>query len=412
MYYLVDCNQFFVSCEQVFAPKLLNRPVVVLSSNDGCVVARSREAKKLGIAMGVPAYQCRDLFKQHGVVTLSSNFALYSDMSQRVMQVLEKFCDDLEVYSIDEAFLWSEEKDPISFAKEIRKTVGRWTGIGVSIGIAKTKTLAKVASDLAKNTKDGVCLLDGEEGIKVLKKLPVEEVWGIGRRLKERLNELRITTAWEVATAEPTWLKRQFSVMLLRTSLELQGISCLDLEESPELQDSILRSRSFGQPVTDLEELKEALAMHVAKAAAKLREQDGVARVLCVFLMTSRFLKDPFAASQASSLATPTSYTPHLIAKAHELITSLYRPGLVYKKVGVILSELAPKQDLQGDFWEAPLQEQSKHANAMLMLDAVQNRFGNKALRFAAEGLDQNWEMKQSKRTPHYTTSWEELLEI
>jgi len=413
MYFLIDANQFFVSCEQVFAPRLLSKPVVVLSNNDGIVVARSKEAKALGIPMGAPAYQCQEIFKRHAVALLSSNYALYADMSQRIMQVLETFSNDLEVYSIDEAFIWSQESNPLSFAENIQKKVFRWTGIRVSIGIAKTKTLAKIACELGKAKKEGIFLLDGKEVVdETLNKLPVEEIWGVGKRLKEQLNALRIFTARDLAEAEPHWLKKQFSVVLLRTALELQGISCLKLEESAETQASIVRSRSFGKPVTTIEDLKEALAMHAAKAALKLRKQQGLAHIVSVFLMTSRFGKEPCAASLSQGLPAPTSYTPHLIAKAHELLTSLYRPGPIYKKVGIILSEIRPKYATQGDFWEIPLEQQAKHGRAMKVVDEIQRTFGNKALRFAAEGLSQPWAMRQESRSPHYTTSWKELLEI
>ncbi len=413
MYYLIDCNQFFVSCEQVFAPRLLNKPTVVLSNNDGCVVARSKEAKALGIPMGAPAYQWQEIFKRHNVAALSSNYALYADMSQRVMQVLETFNSDLEIYSIDEAFLWCTENDPLALAANMRKKILLWTGIRVSIGIASTKTLSKIACEQAKAKQEGIFLLDRKEAIdETLKNLPVEGVWGVGRRLKEQLNALRIFTASDLAKSEPTWLKKQFSVILLRTALELQGISCLQLEESQEVQDSIIRSRSFGKPVTAIEDLKEALAMHTAKAALKLRKQQGLAKTVTIFLMTSRFGKEPYAASSSQALPTPTSYTPHLIAKAHELLTALYRPGLIYKKAGVILSEISLRTAMQGDFWEQPLEQLAKHTRAMNVIDEIQRHFGHKALRFAAEGMAQTWAMRQENRSPHYTTSWKELLEI
>lgn len=412
MYYLIDCNQFFVSCEQVFAPNLRKRAVVVLSSNDGCVVARSKQAKALGIPMGAPAYQWQEIFDQHKVAVFSSNFALYADMSQRVMSVLEMFSDDLEIYSIDEGFLWSEEKDPLLFAQTIRATIEKWTGIPVSIGIAKTKTLAKLASDLAKNDPSGVHCLDESTIAATLQKTPVEDVWGVGKRLKEQLQGLRIFTAWDLAKAEKAWIRKQFSVVLQRTALELQGISCLQLEDNAEKQHSILRSRSFGKPVTTLEELKEALAMHTAKASSKLRNQKGLCRVVSVFLMTSRFLKEPYAATLSLTLSSSTAYTPHLIAKAHELLEKLYRPGLIYKKVGVLLSDLSHKEEVQGDFWDTPLLDKKKQDLAMKVVDQIQRTHGPKGLRFAAEGTSQPWAVRNEKRSPHYTTSWGELLEI
>jgi DNA polymerase V len=406
MYYLIDCNQFFVSCEQVFNPKLRNRPVVVLSSNDGCIVARSKEAKALGIPMGAPAFQHKEILLRNGVVCLSSNFALYADMSQRVMEVLERFSSDLEVYSIDEAFLQNDTPNAVAFAEEIRTTVLRWTGILVSIGIGKTKTLSKLASDLAKKEKNGVFLFDDEN---VLKKLPVDEVWGIGKRLKETLAELGIFSAWELANAEPSWLKKQCSVALVRTALELRGTPCFEREESSEeIQSSILRSRSFGRPVILLSEIKEALAMHTAKAAVKLREQETLASVCGVFLVTTQF----YNSFSSQALSTPTSYTPHLIEKAQELLTPLFREGTKYRKVGVCFSELISNKNVQGDFWQPALKTQEKQKKAMDVVDEIQRQFGSGALRFAAEGLQQSWKRKQDKRSPRYTTCWEELLEI
>jgi DNA polymerase V len=412
MYFLIDGNQFFVSCEQIFAPSLRGKAVVVLSNNDGCVVASSKEAKALGIAIGMPAYQLERSFPS-SIIALSSNYPLYADMSQRMMQVLETYSDDLEIYSIDEAFLWAEKENPLLFANSIRKKILQWTGIPVSIGIAPTKTLAKAACELAKSTKEGIYFFDNQETIdSLLKKLPVEKIWGIGRRLKEQLNGVGLFTAYDLAKAENTWLKKRFSVVLLRISLELRGIPCLKLEESTEVQDTIIRSRSFGKPVTTIDHLKEALAVHTAKAARKLRNQQGLAKSLTIFLTISRPHQPLSMISSSCTLSLPTSYTPLLIAKAHELVSSLYSPGLIYKKAGMMLSDISLKKANQGDFWEVPLEQQIKQTKAMKVVDEIQRHYGNKALRFAAEGSDQPWAMRQEHRSPRYTTSWGELLEV
>jgi DNA polymerase V len=406
MYYLVDCNQFFVSCEQVFNPKLKGRPVVVLSSNDGCIVARSKEAKALGIPMGAPAFQHKETFLRYDVVCLSSNFALYADMSQRVMQILSDFSPSLEVYSIDEAFLQSDTANAKIWALEIQAAILRCTGISVAIGIGKTKTLAKLACDFAKKDKDGIFVFQDET---LLKKFATDDVWGIGRKLKERLLELGITSAWEVAHADHAFLRKHCSVALVRTALELKGTPCFQGEEGgEERQSSILRSRSFGRPVTLLKEINEALAMHTATAAAKLREQEAYAGLCGVFLVTTQF----YHSFSSQTLALPTSYTPHLIAKAQELLTPLFKEGTKYRKVGVYFSELIPSNPVQGDFWQSPLQALDKQKKAMQVLDDIQRHYGNTALRFAAEGTERPWKTKHEKRSPRYTTSWEELLEI
>ena len=394
MYYLVDCNQFFVSCEQVFNPKLKNRPVVVLSSNDGCIVARSKEAKALGIPMGAPAFQHKETFLRYDVVCLSSNFALYADMSQRVMQILSAFTPNLEVYSIDEAFLQSDTADAKIWALEIRAAILRCTGIPVAIGIGKTKTLAKLACDFAKKEKDSIFVFQEET---LLKKFAVDEVWGIGKKTKEKLLELGISTAWEVAHADPAFLRKHCSVALVRTALELKGTPCFQSEEdTEERQSSILRSRSFGRPITLLREINEALAIHTARAAAKLREQEAHAGVCGVFLVTTQF----YHSFSSQTLSLPTSYTPHLITKAQELLVPLFKEGTKYRKVGICFSELIPSNPVQGDFWQPSLQTLGKQKKAMDVVDEIQRQYGNTGLRFAAEGFEHPSENQARKAHP------------
>lgn len=415
-YYLVDCNQFYVSCERVFNPRLEGKPVVVLSNNDGCVVARSKEAKALKIPMGAPAYQYRDLFREKGVRVYSSNYTLYGDLSGRVMQVLSECGCSMEVYSIDEAFLLSDHTHPIEFAREIKNRVFRWTGIPVSIGIGKTKTLSKVANDIAKkdHPSSGVFFFkDPEDVERVLKELPVEEIWGIGSRLKERLASHGILTALEFKNAPDSWIKKHLSVTSLRCAWELRGISCLEFSECPLPRQSITRSRSFGAPVTTLQDISEALSSHVAGAAEKLRTDSSLASYLTVFLLTSPFRKNAYSNSLTFSLPEPTNYTPLLIQHAKEALKRIFREGYVYKKVGVILGGLIEDSCYQPDLFTSCRPDKKKQLLAMKLLDTINNRYDHPVLQFASEGLGKHpWQMQRRCCSQRFTTCWEELLKV
>lgn len=412
-FFLVDCNQFFVSCEQVFDPRLQGKPVVVLSNNDGCVVARSKQAKALGIPMGAPAFQYATLFKTQKVHVLSSNFALYGDMSQRVMRVLSRFSPEMEEYSIDEAFLKIDAEDPSALAKEMKRTVLQWTGIPVSIGIGKTKTLAKVANDIAKKA-DGVFAFSQPSQIDtVLEKLPVEEIWGIGRQLSTTLQEAGIRHSRAFKDAPDDWIKSRFSVVLLRTAYELRGIACLSLQDLPVPRKSITCSRSFGKPQNTLQAIEEALASYTASAAEKLRQEQLLPSFLTVFLMTSPFLKQSYCNNWTITLETPTTFTPDLVAKAKEALSKIFRSGLFYKKVGIVFGGFISKADYQLDFFKYDAKRTQKQLRAMKVLDELNQRLNHtKPLRFASEGLEQSWKMKRSNASARYTTSWQELLNI
>jgi DNA polymerase V len=411
-YFLIDCNQFFVSCEQVFKPYLNRKPVVVLSNNDGCVIARSKEAKALGIPMGAPAFKYVDLFKAQKVVVFSSNFNLYGDISRRVMQTLSHFSSEMEEYSIDEAFLKIETEDPLTIAQEIKKTVLQWTGIPVSIGIGSTKTLAKVANDIAKK-KEGIFAFENNAQCDaVLKTLPVQDIWGIGRNLSDSLKEAGIADAWSFKEASDTWIKKRFSVILLRTAYELRGISCLSLNELPVPRKSIVHSRSFGTPVSKLSEIEEALASYTAKAAEKLREEELLPTFLTVFLLTSRFSKQAYSNSWTMSLDEPTSFTPELVVKGKEALRKIYRSGYIYKKVGIVMGGFTQTTNVQPDLFRSDLQQTHKQKKAMDAIDSLKGRYGGSAIRFASEGLEQRWKMKRGHATPRYTTCWNELLSI
>lgn len=409
---LVDCNSFYCSCERVFNPRLWGKPVVVLSNNDGCIVARSKEAKALGIPMGAPAFKWKETFEQNSVFVYSSNYTLYGDLSRRVMEVLQQFSPEVEIYSIDEAFLALETDDPIALGQKIRARVAKWTGIPVSVGIAPTKTLAKVANHLAKKdpSHKGVFeLRDPRQIDHVLSRFPLGDIWGIGRRLSKRLNALKIQTPYQFKQADSGWIRKNFSVTLLKTALELRGTSCLQLEDVYAKKKSITCSRSFGQTVATLGSLEEALANYTARAAVKLRQQESLAAVLTVFLTTSPFIAAPYGNSATITLPTPTDFTPELITYAKRALAPLFRPGYPYKKVGVILNALTEKACYQPDLFVAPSPQRDK---AMQALDTVNAKMGRYAIQIAAEGVKKPWQMRRTHTSQRFTTDFKELLII
>lgn len=407
---LCDANNFYVSCERVFNPKLEGRPVIVLSNNDGCAVARSNEAKALGIKMGAPVFQIQDLIHQHQVQVLSSNYALYGDLSNRVMQTLHNFTPDVEVYSIDEAFLgWSGELSE-SALTTLRATVKRWTGIPVSIGLATTKTLAKIANRQAKQ-QAGVFIL--EQPAAVLAELPVSEVWGIGRQSTQKLKAHGITTALDLQQAELSWIRHQMGIVGVRIVQELRGIPCLPLELIPQPRKTCCVSRSFGRPVTELRDLSEAIATHTARAAYKLRRDNLAASLLTVFIATNRFNQDePYYRHAATvGLPCPTNDAIALTKAALKALEPLYRVGDRYQKAGVWLSALSPANQIQRDLFINP-QDQEKARKLMTVVDALNQQFGAGTIRCAAAGLQRSWQTRMQQRSPRYTTRWDELLQV
>lgn len=409
-YVLIDCNQFFVSCEQVFAPELRGKPVVVLSSNDGIIVARSKEAKALGIPMGAPAFQYQELFAREKVRALSSNFALYSDMSHRVMRILSLYTEEMEQYSIDEAFLKSDTLT-VADALEMRQRIAQWTGIPVSIGIGETKTLAKLAGDLAKKRPDGVFAFEGETEA-LLSRMPVQEVWGIGAQLSTRLRAYGIDTVLTLKHAPDDWIKKQFSVTLLKTVWELRGIPCLSLEVGDAARKSITCSRSFGTPITALDTLHEALSRYTASAAETLRAEGLMACVATVFLATSVHRPPHYSNQALCTWEEPTHYTPFLLAKAKKALTSIYRNGYLYKKVGITLAGIVPVDCYQRDLFHSRDQDLDKRAKALAAHDAINQRFGADTLFFAAQGTRHRFTHKRQNVSPRFTTSWDELLKV
>ena len=408
---LVDCNNFYVSCERVFNPRLQDRPVIVLSNNDGCVVARSNEAKQLGIGMGVPAFEIADLLKKHNVLALSSNYTLYADMSSRVMEVISTFTPQMEVYSIDEAFLnlAGISSSLADYGHQMRQTVKKWTGIPVSIGIGNTKTLAKIANHISKRSSqvDGVLDLTGAANLEeVLAEVPVEKVWGVGIRSTIKLKRAGITTALDLSKADIGWIRSCFGVVGVRTVYELQGICCYQLEHNPPAQKSIIVSRMFGEPIEDIERLKEAAAAYAARAGEKLREQKLAAGAMSVFVTTSRFIRNRYFNSHTTDFAISTNDTTELIRAAVSSIDKLYRKNYQFKKCGVILIGLVPENRLQRGLFDNA--EREKSTRLMRAIDAINAKVSS-PVRWAAEGIDQHWQVKFKRRSKRYTTRWDEL---
>jgi len=416
LFALIDCNNFYVSCERVFNPQYQGKAVVVLSNNDGCIIARSNEAKALGIAMGTPFFKCKDIINRYRVEVLSSNYALYGDMSRRVMNTLQQFTPSLEVYSIDEAFLSLTGAHDTSFsdyARTIKMTVRQWTGIPVSVGIGPTKVLAKIANKLAKRveTYGGIFDLTACKDIDVLlESLTVHELWGIGRQYASLLSRHGILTARQLKYADDGWIRKHLTVTGLRILWELRGISCIPLEEAPPPKKGIGSSRSFGRPVEALDELSEAVSSYISRAAEKLRAQCSLASVLHVYLGTNRFRQMPqYSNGITLTLSVPTSFTPHLIRYAKEGLKKIYKKGFQYQKAGVFLSGIVPQDQVQlGLFTRDRLTAGYKRA-LMDSIDGINRKWGKGTLQCASAGVKQTWGMRQEMKSKNFTTRWDEL---
>ena len=411
---LVDCNNFYASCEKVFNPKLKNKPVVVLSNNDGCIIARSAEAKALGIKMGEPFFKVEDFLKAKGVHVLSTNFPLYGDMSRRVMQSLSTFVPDIEIYSIDEAFIdfTAFQGDVTEYSREIRQKIKQWTGIEVSIGIAETKTLAKLANNIAKKSQktNGVLNLVASPHLdKALEITDVGAIWGIGKRSKIKLNHYGVTTALDLKNTDRIWIKQQMGIVGQRIVRELGGDACISIDLNPPPKQGITTSRTFGKTVESLEELQEAVSLYVSKAAEKLRKEKLAAGILSVNILKNRFMEEDYYNSRLIKLAAPTISTPLLIKEAVKAVEEMYEKGSRYKKAGVHLSGLVPEDEVQRNFFDNDNKERSK--KLMTAIDKINREIGDGSVRFAAEGYGKAWKMKQERRSKSYTTKWDELVE-
>ena len=420
---LVDGNNFYVSCERIFNPKLERRPVLVLSNNDGCVVARSNEAKALNIGMGVPLFKVRDIVRRHQIKVLSSNYALYGDMSHRMMSVIRQFSPLQEIYSIDESFIdlsGLNHLDLTELGQQIRERVGRWVGVPTCVGIASTKTLAKLANHCAKKRPEyqSVCdwsrlqaaQLEGQ-----LSTFAAGEVWGIGRRWESKLLAQGIRSAKELATADSAMLRTRFGVVMERTARELRGVSCLALEELVADRKQIVSSRSFGKVVTSLTALEESVSQYVCRAAEKLRRQNCVCATVQVFLQTNAFRAgDPqYHPSIAVKLGIHSSDSIRLTQAALSGLRSIYKPGFRYVKAGVGLNDIKPyavrQFSLFDDVHNPALNGEDARARLMKVVDSVNRIAGRGTLRLAVAGIDNIWAMKRRHLTPGYTSRWEEL---
>lgn len=413
---LVDCNNFYASCERLFQPRLRGRPVVVLSNNDGCVIARSNEAKALGIGMGDPWHLSKAKFAKHGVIVRSSNYTLYGDISARVVTVLRNFTPSLEVYSIDEAFLSFEGfSDLEGHARALRATVLQWTGIPVSVGIAPTKTLAKVANRAAKKDagSDGVCSLLGErEQTTALEKIELTDLWGVAWRMAVRLEGIGIHTPIQLRDADPSLLRERLGVVMQRLALELQGTPCQSLSlETPD-NKTILASRSFGRSVTEQRELNEAICSHIARAAEKLRRQNLVAGAVMVFVTTNRFKPEEkqYAASRTIALPVATSDTIALSKAALIAADRIWRDSYRYKKAGITLLDLGDASNVQGDLWTAP--DTARRKALMRAMDTINGNHGRETVKLAGSGIERAWRLRSDQRSPRYTTDWDELVSV
>ena len=421
---IVDCNSFYCSCERLFRPHLDDKPVVVLSNNDGCIISRSDEAKKLGVEMAGPYFKAKPLIEKHGVATFSSNYNLYGDLSWRVMETLRVLLgkENVEVYSVDEAFADLEgiaEEDMWNYGLHIRDTVEQWTGLPVSVGIAPTKTLAKVANYIAKKnkiaTQGTVALITPEQICEALEKTPVQSIWGVGRRSAEKLRFWGIDTAWQLRNMSEEWAHKNLGgVVGTRLIKELHGEPCVKMKDPLEKKRIIATTRMFGKPVSELIDLKEAVATYTTRAAEKLRRQYCVAKVINVFVVTrdysNQYRYAPKTKGVYTTLPTATSLTNELIAHAIPLVEQLYEKGSRYLKAGVILSGIVPDDAIQYNLFEPPAFNNLR--GLMNVVDNVNFSMRNDVIKFATSGTKKNWKMRQEMRSKRYTTRWEELFEV
>ena len=426
-YAMVDCNNFYASCERVFDPSLLGKPIVILSNNDGCVIARSEEAKAIGIEMGAPEFKYRALFKKNGVIVRSSNYALYGDMSHRVMETLRKLTHNIEVYSIDEAFVEvSTTMFPslTDYGKIIRETVQKWTGIPVSVGIASTKTLAKVANHIAKKNPEYKGVFDfsaSSNKDELLETFPVRKIWGIGNGLTIRLHRYGIQNALQLkhTITNKKWVRKQMAVTGLRTVLELNECPCSGLGIGRDSRKGILSSRMFGKPLYDLEEILEALSTFTSRATEKLRAQYSVTSCIQVQLIGDKYedIKGKYKFGAYFSIPVPTAHTPTLITIAKKLAEQVFEPGRKYKKAAVMLTGIVPQSEVQMNLFDPEMYTQ-KQFRLMESMDKINSKYGRNHMAFAATGLHKKgtnknkWLMNQNYLSKKYTTKWDELMVV
>lgn len=411
---LVDCNNFYASCERLFRPNLKNQPIVVLSNNDGCVIARSNEAKALGVGMGTPLFKIRDLIEAHGIAVCSSNYALYGDISERVMTLLGSNAPSHEVYSIDECFLDLHNlgvPDLTRWCQKLRNTTYQWTGIPVSIGIGPTKTLAKLANRLAKKSAKAAGVIDlvhHPEWIEsALRKTPIGDVWGIGRRWSQMLEERGIITAYDFAQTQDGWIRQKMGVVGLRTAHELRGYVCHALEDQPQPKQTTCCTRSFGTTITDKAQVHDAIMSFADRAAEKVRAADQAAGAIQVFVRTDPFNPNARQKSVSGSVSfdVATNDTRAISNAATRILDRIWRDGFAWKKAGVLLLDLGPPPATPSSLFQAPIQEDA----LMLAMDSINSRYGRGKARLGLAGKSQDWRMRQDNLSPSYTTRWTDL---
>ncbi len=414
---LVDCNNFYVSCERVFNPKLEKQPIVVLSNNDGCVVARSNEVKALGVEMGVPYFKILDLVKKYNIQAYSSNYVLYGDMSNRVMNLLSQFSPNQEIYSIDECFLdISGFSDTHNYGQLIRNTVKQCLGLPVCVGIGPSKTLAKLSNYIAKknqalNRVFDISKLSAQAQSELLNTIDVSKIWGIGRKYSQRLKNMGIYTVKDLRDVDPNTIQRRFNINLKRTVLELNGESCLELDTMTQPNKQIISSRSFGQPVYELNELIEAITLYLSRACEKLRQQKQNANIIQVFINTSRFNKNEpqYFKSASYKLPQASSDTITLLKAALQCLNEIYRPNYKYAKAGVMLLDLVSAQYEEFSLF-ADNDLKLKRNKVMQVIDNINTHYGKGSIHLASLGRKKNWLAKLSHKSQSYTTRWDSLL--
>lgn len=422
---IVDCNSFYCSCERLFQPHLANKPVVVLSNNDGCIISRTDEAKQLGVEMAGPYFMAKPLIEKYGVATFSSNYTLYGDLSWRVMETLRKLLPPgtVEVYSVDESFLDLSHippKELTDFSRYLRETIEQWTGIQVSIGVAPTKVLSKVANRLSKKNKAAtncVLVLDTPRKIEqALDRTPIDDIWGVGRQYAEKIHGMQIHTALELSLKDVAWGNKYLGgVTGARLIRELKGIESIQMQDALVTKKMIATTRMFGSPVTELKDIREAVATYISRAAEKLRRQKSAASSLYVFVVpkeatTNNGFRHGSSVGNYTLLPIATSLTQDLIKPGMELVEKLFENGRIYKKAGVILSGIVPDNAIQGNLFNTP--KENKNHLLMNMIDNVNFAMRDDVLKFASSGTTRNWKMRQELRSPRYTTRWDELYAL
>lgn len=414
---LVDCNNFYASCERLFRPELINKPIVVLSNNDGCIISRSNEAKEIGIPMAAPAHEWIDKLERNKVNIFSSNYALYGDLSQRVMNILSEFTPEIEIYSIDEAFLNLSgiDGDLNEYARQIGEKVKKWVGIPVSIGIAPTKTLAKLANRISKKFPElnNVHVIDSDEKrIKAIKWAKVGDLWGIGGQYKKKLESFEIKTAWDITQSSDSFMKKYFTVVGARTKKELEGTPCIYFENMPPAKKNIATTRSFGVLQTELEKIQEAVSTFTVNSAQKLRKQKSCAQTMMVFIHTNGFRKDypQYRKNIVIKLPVATNSSNELSKYATRMVELIYKPGYHYHKAGVILSNIIPESHVQMNIFDKT--DRLKQNNLFRVVDLLNETMGRDTLRLASQGKERKWKLKQERLSKRYTTNWNDILEI